>query len=168
MCWNPLPARCLLRNRLLGSVCGQDRDIPLFLRQGSPSLATRQSLVLATGSRSPPPLARRGPTSVEAVWTMSLFPLQDNEQSAAVRKRCDTAVDNRMYEARSDDVRTFPPPNSLLLNVQTVPVTDFGLFFRQFLLFRRQQTNRLAAAAAAARLKPESQTPLPTWSTRSS
>ena len=58
---------------------------------------------------------------------MSLFPFQDNEQSAAVRKRCDTAVDNRMYEARPDDVQTFPPPNSLFLNVQTV--TDSGLWF---------------------------------------
>ena len=149
MCWIPLQARCLLRNRLLGSVCGQDRAIPLFFRQGSPSLAPRQSLVLATGSRSPPPLARRGPTSVGAVRTMSLFPLQDNEQSAAVRKRCDTAVDNRMSDARSDNVQTFPPPNSLFLNVQTVTGSGLWFVFRQFLLFRRQQTNRLAAAVAA-------------------
>ena len=80
---------------------------------------------------------------------MSLFPFQDNEQSAAVRKRCDTAVDNRMYEARSDDVQTFPPPNSLFLNVQTVTGSGLWFVFRQFLLFMRQQTNRLAAAAAS-------------------
>ena len=57
---------------------------------------------------------------------------------AAVRKRGDTAVDNRMYEARSGDVRTFPPPNSLLLNVQTVTGSGLWFVFRQFLLFRRQ------------------------------